>query len=89
MLSTDNSGINYIHMHYEIWILERGGMNTCSTRYEYLHDGQPESMSSWISFERENYVEDVHGFRFANFLTDRQKYWQDWSEKKKTTSKNV
>ena len=86
MSGTNTSDMNYIHMHYEIWILEWEGMNTCSTRYEYLHDkvfttmyeylhdGQPESTSSWISFERENYVEDVHDFRFANFLTDRQKY---------------
>ena len=59
-------------------------MNTCSMRYEYLHDEneylcnrQLESISSWISFERENYVEDVRGFRFVKFLTDRQKYWLD------------
>ena len=43
------------------------------TMYEYLHDGQPKSTSLWISFERENYIEDVNGFRFANFLTDRHK----------------
>ena len=27
--------------------------------------------------ERENYLEDVHGFRFEKFLKDRQKYWLD------------
>ena len=52
-------------------------MNTCSTRYEYLHDEQPESMSSWISFERENYVENVRGFRFAKFLIDCEKCGRD------------
>ena len=91
----------YDYLIQEVWILARQDMNTyttkyswwcmntCLTRYEYLHDGQPKSKSSWISSERENYVEDVHGFRFANFLTDRQKYWWDWTEKKKPNSKNV
>ena len=37
---------------------------------EYLCNRQLESMSSWISFERENYVEDARGFRFAKFLID-------------------
>ena len=46
-------------------------MNTSTLRYEYLNDEEPESTSSWISFERENYVEDVCGFIFAKFLTDR------------------
>ena len=52
--------------------------------YEYLHDEdeylynrQLESMSSWILFERENYVEDARGFRFAKFLVNRHKYWLD------------
>ena len=41
------------------------------TRYEYLNDEELESTSSWISFERENYAEDVCDFRFAKFITDR------------------
>ena len=49
-------------------------MNACMPRNEYLNDKEPESTSSWISFERENYVENVRGFRFAKFLTYRQKY---------------
>ena len=40
-------------------------------RYEYLNDEEPESTSSWISFERENYVENIRGFRFEKFLADR------------------
>ena len=52
-------------------------MNTYMTWYEYLRDEQPESMLSWILFERENYVEDICDFRFAKFLTNRQKYWSD------------
>ena len=43
-------------------------------RDKYMCNNVPESMSSWISFERENYVEDVRGFRFAKFLIDREKY---------------
>ena len=44
------------------------------TMYEYLNDEGPESTSSWISFERENYVEDVRDFRFVKFLTYCLKY---------------
>ena len=45
--------------------------------YKYLRDDESESTSSWIPFERENCVEDVHGFRFAKFLIDRQKCGRD------------
>ena len=48
------------------WILAQWGMNTCMPRYEYLNDEEAESTSSWISFNRENYVENICGFRFAN-----------------------
>ena len=47
------------------------------TRYKYLCDDELESMSSWISFERENYVENVRDFRFAKFLIDREKCERD------------
>ena len=39
-------------------------------RDKYMCNNVPESMSLWISFERENYVEDVRGFRFVKFLID-------------------
>ena len=55
--------MNDLHLHDEVWILARWAMNTCMTSYEYLCNGQLESMSSWISFERENCVEDVRDFR--------------------------
>ena len=57
-------------------------INTWYVRYKYLRDEEPESTSSWISFEREYCEEDVRDFRFAKFLTDRQKYWLDWTETK-------
>ena len=55
-------------------ILSSIDINICTMRDKYFCNDLLESMSSWISFERENYVEDVHGFRFTNFLTDRHKY---------------
>ena len=49
-------------------------MNTCMMMYAYLCSGQSESILSYISFERENYVEDVSGFSFTKLLTDLEKY---------------
>ena len=52
-------------------------------RYKYLYDDESESMSSWISFERENYVENVCDFIFAKKFTDCQKYERIEVRKKK------
>ena len=51
--------------------------NICTTRCKYLCDDEPESKPSWISFERENCVKDVRGFRFEKILIDSQKYGRD------------
>ena len=42
-------------------------------RDKYFCNDLSESMLSWISFERKNYVENVRDFRFAKFLIDHQK----------------
>jgi len=58
-------------------ILSSIGINTCTMRDKYFCNDLLESMSSWISFERENYVENVRGFRFAKFLINREKCERD------------
>ena len=55
-------------------ILSSIDINTYTMRDKYFCNDLLESMSSWISFERENYVENVCDFRFAKKFTDCQKY---------------
>ena len=64
-------------------------MNTFSMRYEYLCNKQLKNMLSRVSFEKENCVENVHGFRFAKFITDRQKILVRLNREKNYLSKRV
>ena len=58
-------------------ILSSIDINTYTMRDKYFCNDLLKSMSSWISFERENYVENVRGFRFAKFLIDCEKCGRD------------
>ena len=49
-----------------------------------------QSISSWISFERENRLKKVRIFIFAKFIMDHMKNRREWSKEKKTVGeKNI